>query len=485
MGPDEGRFIFGRRKTVKRLARMRSRVDDDTYMPEPDQGLDARAEAELRRLAYRDHLTGLPNRIAMSDRIEAAMARSRREGTCAALVFVDMDGFKLVNDTLGHAAGDELLRLVGDRLRRLGDARVTAGRHGGDEFLLLVEDLPPGPYVASQSLQAIGRRLLNVLHEPFTVARSSFEIGASAGGSIFPIDAETHHELVDHADQAMYMAKRHGGARMVLFDEPESHSVLELETTLRARRALTSGELELYYQPVLEIADGRGLGGLEALLRWRDPDRGLLLPDAFLPFIEHSPLVEEISEWVFEEICCQLARWTERGFSPRISFNIPARQLRWPAFAEFVISTAEQYGADPRRLAAEITESSPVALEEVLPTLLLLREAGFALSLDDFGTGYSSLARLRSMPFTLLKTDRSFMTGIPGDQVAAELLEGIISLGKTLGMTVIVEGVETAAQEQELLGLGCRVAQGYHLGPPAAPDEIEAQWAPVRSAGRR
>lgn len=451
-------------------------------MSQRDHGLDARVEAELRRLAYRDHLTGLPNRIAMADRIEAALVRSRREGTCAALVFVDMDGFKRVNDTLGHAAGDELLALVAERLRALGDARVTAGRHGGDEFLLLVDDLPGDPQKAAAALDYVGERLLDGLAEPFTVARSSFEINASAGGSIFPVDAETYAELFDHADQAMYIAKRHGGTQMVLFDQPESHSVLELEATLRARRGLGNGELELFYQPVVEIAAGGRLGGLEALIRWRDPDRGLLLPEAFLPFIEHSPLVEEISEWVFREVCRQLAEWSERGFSPGVSFNVPARLLRRPGFAAFVIRTAADFGTDLSRVAVEITETSPVALEEVLPTLTALRKAGFALSLDDFGTGYSSLARLRAMPFTLLKTDRSFMTGIPGDPVAEELLEGIISLGKTLGMTVIVEGVETQEQERELLRLGCCVAQGYHLGPPAPPEETEARWAGIGSS---
>ena len=246
---------------------------------------------------------------------------------------------------------------------------MTAGRHGGDEFLLLVDDLPREPQAAARELTEIGSQILSALREPFTVARSSFEINASAGGSIFPVDAENHAELVDHADQAMYVAKRNGGARMVLFDEPESHSVLELEATLRARRALANGELELFYQPVVEIADGGGLGGLEALIRWRDPDRGLLLPEAFLPFIEHSPLVEEIGEWVFTEICRQLARWRERGFAPRVSFNIPARQLERPGFAEFVIRTAAENGADLPCLAAEITETSPVALEDVLPTL--------------------------------------------------------------------------------------------------------------------
>jgi EAL domain-containing protein (putative c-di-GMP-specific phosphodiesterase class I) len=180
---------------------------------------------------------------------------------------------------------------------------------------------------------------------------------------------------------------------------------------------------------------------------------------------------------VIEETCRQLASWTNRGFSPPISFNIPARMLKRPGFADYVLAAAARHGADITRLAAEITETSPVALEDAMPALAALRKAGFVLALDDFGTGYSSLARLRAMPFTMLKTDRSFMTGIPGDGVAAELLEGIITLGRTLGLVVIVEGVETPEQEHELLRLGCRVAQGYHLGAPAPPEEIEARWA--------
>ncbi len=432
---------------------------------------------ELRRPAYRDQLTGLPNRIAMADRIEAAVVRSRRAARCAALLFIDIDSFKRVNNALGHAAGDELLRLVADRLRALREPGLHVGRQGGDEFVLLIDDLPDDQAQAKGLAEETGRRVLEALQKPFTVARSSFEISASMGASIFPLDAATHHELVDHAVQAMYLAKRRGRGQMALFDKPQNYSVLELESTLRIRRALSNHELELFYQPVVEIADDHGLSRLEALLRWRDPDRGLVLPGSFLPYIEHSSLVLEIAEWVFTETCRQLADWRRRGFNPRVSFNVPARQLQHPGFAEFVTKTASAYGVDLTRVAAEITETSPIALEEVMPALTELREVGLLLSLDDFGTGYSSLARLRSMPFTLLKTDRSFMTGIPGDPVAEELLEGIISLGKALGMRVIVEGVETAEQEREILRLGCRTAQGYHLGPPAPAAEIEARWS--------
>jgi diguanylate cyclase (GGDEF)-like protein len=451
-----------------------SRREDTTASGEHRQG-DA-TEAELRRLAYYDHLTGLPNRIAMAERIDAALQRSNREGTSTALLFVDLDFFKLVNDTLGHTAGDELLALVAGRLRALGDDRVTAGRHGGDEFLLLIGDLPRAAAAAEAEITEIGARLAAVMSEPFTVSRSSFEMSVSAGASFFPTDATSRQDLLEHSDQAMYVAKRQGRAQLALFEAPERHSVLELETTLRARRALEAGEFELFYQPVIEIADGDKLGGLEALLRWNDPDRGLVAPSAFLPFVENSLLIEEIGEWVFDEVCRQLAEWRGRGFSPRLSFNIPARQLRRPGFAEFIVDTAARHEVDLTRIAAEITESNAVDLDAVLPTLDALCEAGLVLSLDDFGIRHSSLARLRAMPFTLLKTDRSFMVGVPGDRAAEDLLEGIISLGKTLGLRVIVEGVETAEQRRELLRLGCRIAQGYHLGVPVPAAEIETQW---------
>jgi diguanylate cyclase (GGDEF)-like protein len=444
-----------------------------------EQPLDANAEVDLRRLAYRDHLTGLPNRLAMADRIEGALERSRREGTSAALLFVDIDGFKRVNDTLGHLAGDELLRLVAARLRALGDDRITAGRHGGDEFLLLVDDLPLDTDAVAVAIEHVGQRLTAMLQDPFTVARATFELSASAGASVFPLDARSHHELIEHADQAMYLAKRRGRGQVAVFEPPERHSLAELEATRRVRQGLAHAELELHYQPVIEIADGGGLGGLEALLRWRDPDRGLVRPDDFLPYIEQSSLAEEVGEWVVTEVCRQLEDWRTRGFEPRVSFNIPLGHLKRPGFADFVIRTATHRGADLTRLAVEITESGPINLEEVGFALSTLCDAGLVLALDDFGTGHSSLARLRALPFTLLKTDRSFMEGIPGDPVAEELLEGIIALGRTLHLRVVVEGVESAEQEQALLRLGCRIAQGYHLGPPAPPEEIEEQWSAV------
>ena len=309
-------------------------------MGEREEPVGGPAEAELRRLAFRDELTDLPNRIAMADRIEVALARSSREGTCSALLLVDVDGMARVNATLGRGAGNDLLRLIADRLGDHVGIRVTLGRHGGDEFLLLLDDLPGEPAKARAAVEAFGELMAASFRRPFTVERSTFEISVSTGASLFGLDAGSHQDLFSHADQARFLAKQRGGGQLVVFDRPPRHSLLELEASQRARRGLMRGEFELFYQPVVEIADGRRLAGLEALLRWRDPDRGLLVPEAFLPYVEPSPLVDELGEWVFSEVCRQLSEWDSRGFAPRVSFNIPARQLRRADFAEFLITTS-------------------------------------------------------------------------------------------------------------------------------------------------
>ena len=430
----------------------------------------------LHRLAFHDVLTGLPNRASLAERMRTALARASAQGHSVGLLFVDLDGFKLVNDTLGHAAGDELLERVGERLSTMTERGCLPARHGGDEFLLLCEDLEGDPLAASEQALVYAEEVQRRLRTPFTISRCTFEITASIGISVFPRDAQDADTLIRHADQAMYRAKRSSRGSSTVFQSDDNHSLIELETALRVRRALERGQLELFYQPVVEVADGFSLGGLEALLRWRDPDRGLLTPGAFLPYLDESPLVEELGEWVFSTLCRQLSDWRERGFCPRVSFNIPARQLRRPGFADFITSSAAVYGLELSRLAAEITETSTVDLATVVPALDALCEAGLALSLDDFGTGYSSLARLRDMPFSLLKTDLGFMRGIPSDPSAVELMQSIIALGRTMGMVVIVEGVETAGQLRALLDAGCRVAQGYLLGRPAAATRIEADW---------
>ena len=453
-------------------------------MRDPGATDEQRATAELRRLAYRDHLTGLPNRASMHERLAAAIARGEREGTAVVVLFCDLDGIKLVNDTLGHTLGDQVLADVADRLRLLTGPGVCAGRHGGDEFLLLIEDLPHDRDAAIATAHGYGRRLAAAFTAPFSAGGATFELTASAGAAVFPWHATDAPTLIERADGAMYEAKHAGRARTVVFDRITERPYRELEATLRVRRALAAGELELHYQPVIEIADGGGLGGLEALLRWRDPDRGLVMPGEFLPLLEHSPLMDEIGDWVFAEVCRQLMVWRERDFTPRVSFNVPARQLRRPGFADHILRVGAATGADLTRLAAEITESANVDLEPVLPTLRRLRDAGLVLSLDDFGTGYASFARLRDMPFSLLKTDLSFMRGIPEDALAVELLQAMVTLGRTLGLVTIVEGVETEPQRERLLEIGVRVAQGFLFDRALPPDEVLARYGPTSSRSR-
>ena len=440
---------------------------------------DDSSERELRRRAYRDDLTGLPNRASMRERIATALNHAEREGTAVVVLFCDLDGIKLVNDTLGHALGDQVLADVASRLRALAGAGLSAARHGGDEFLLLVEDLPGDREAAIAEAAALGRRLAEAFAPPFSAGGATFELTASAGVAVFPWHATDAAQLIERADGAMYEAKRAGRAQTVVFDRVVERPYRELEATLRVRRALAAGELELHYQPVIEVADGGGLGGLEALLRWRDPDRGLVMPGDFLPLLDRSPLVEEIGEWVFSQVCHQLQDWRERGFNPRISFNLPARQLRRPGFADYILRVAEETGVDLTRIAAEITESAHIDLEPALPVLLRLRAAGLVLSLDDFGTGYASFARLRDMPFSLLKTDVSFMRGVPEDQTAVELLQAMVTLGRTLGLVVIVEGVETERQLECVLDIGVRVVQGFLFDRALPPDEIEARYGPT------
>jgi diguanylate cyclase (GGDEF)-like protein len=449
-----------------------------------EPGVAARAEAQLRRLAYHDPLTGLPNRVAMSERIEVALDHGRPRPAGVGVLLLSLEGFQLIEDGDGYVNDEELLIVVAGRLSRLAAEGVTAGRDANDgEFLLLADNLPADDDGARNALRLLGERIADLLAEPFVIAGSTVRVTAAIGASLYPTDAGDAGALVRHASQAIQEAKQRGRAQVELYDATHRRSHVELQTALRVRRALGRGEFELYYQPVIEIADGGGLGGLEALLRWNEPQRGLLTPGAFMPHLDDSQLLaQEITDWVFKEVCRQLADWRRRGFDPRVSFNIPARQLRRADLAHFIINNAELYGADLTRLAAEVTETSAVDLDTITPTLAALRDAGLVISLDDFGIGYSSLWRLRSMPFSLLKTDLSLMRGVPDDAEATQVLEAVVSLGKALGMVVIVEGVEAQDQVDALLRVGARVAQGYHLGRPAPAAEIEARWGPAGPA---
>jgi diguanylate cyclase (GGDEF)-like protein len=434
------------------------------------------SEADLRRLAYRDHLTGLPNRAAMQKRVDEALQKGKHQEGAVALLFCDLDGLKLVNDGVGYTLGDAVLVDVAQRLQAIAGPSMTVSHYSGGEFVVLIEDLPYEVEAATAAALEHADQIAQALAAPFSAGGARFEMSVSIGIATYPWHASYAVELEEAANAATHTAKRNGRAQAVVYAPAAERSYVELEATLRVRQALNAGQLELHYQPVIEIADGMGLGGLEALVRWNDPDRGLVLPGRFLPLIEHSPLLEELGEWVITEVCRQLEEWRPRGFTPRISFNVPVRQLRRPGFAEFVERTAEETGADLTRIAAELTESGNVDLDPIQPVLERLRSDGLVLSLDDFGSGYSSFQRLRDMPFSLLKTDLSFMRGVPEDRTAVELVEAMLRLGEALGLVVIVEGVERQEQLDALLEIGGRVAQGYLLGRPAPAAEIEARF---------
>jgi diguanylate cyclase (GGDEF)-like protein len=415
------------------------------------------ADAALRHLAYHDPLTGLANRAQLEEHLAAAVARAERAGVAVALLYVDLDRFKLVNDSFGHAVGDEVLRLAGERMTGTLRAGDVVARHGGDEFLVLLTDISGD---GRRSAQAVAHKLLGVLREPFTVSGLEFQIDATVGISLVPEDAQSPDALLRHADAAMYAGK--GSGRVTLFSGGADDPRGRLSLTRRLRRALERGELELHYQPGVRL-DGGPPVGAEALLRWRHPERGLVGPAEFIRVAEKSGLIEPIGEWVLDALCRQAAAWGAEDL--QLSFNVSLRQLRSARFTEALAAALSAHAVSPRRLIAEITESAamqePVRVER---TLRELHELGIRVAIDDFGAGFSSLGRLEQMPVDILKIDRSFLTRLGGRGGA--IIGTIVQLADALDMTTVAEGVETEAQRTALLTRGCRLGQGFLLGRP-------------------
>jgi diguanylate cyclase (GGDEF)-like protein/PAS domain S-box-containing protein len=421
-----------------------------------------RAEAELRKLAFFDALTGLPNRAQLESRLRAAVTRARRRDRAVALILIDLDNFKLVNDSLGHAAGDRLLRRVAGRLRGVeGDAGLLA-RSGGDEFMLLIADLPRERAVkaARETTEQLAERLTR----PFTVARAEFHVEASIGISVFPGDADSPEELLQHADLAMYQSKGRGRAASTVYAGITHDPLERLSLSRRLRRAIAGGELALHYQPIVWTASGR-LHSMEALLRWEDPERGLVQPDSFIPAAEEMGLLDPIGAWVIEALAAQVVEWQAQGIQPRVSFNVSPRELHRPDFAADLGERLRSAGADPSLLTMELTESATLREPERIGTLLRdLRALGLQLAIDDFGAGWSSLSRLRSLPVQILKIDRSFLREIPEDPEAGAIVRAIIALSDALGRTTVAEGVERPVQQHFLAAQGCPLSQGRLFG---------------------
>jgi diguanylate cyclase (GGDEF)-like protein len=428
----------------------------------------AEGEERLRRQALHDPLTGLPNRALLDEHLAVALAAARRGRRQLGLAFIDLDQFKLVNDSLGHAAGDELLREVARRLdgaRRAGD---LLARPGGDEFLVVLCDVDG----EAGALAAV-ERLLDALRVPLHLGEVELQIDASAGVSLFPRDAADPDALARHADAAMYQAKARA-CGVALYAPSADDPLARLSLAARLRRAAERDELELHFQPIVRLAD-RGVLGVEGLLRWRDPERGLVAPAAFIPVAEETGVIDALGEWALRTTCAQAVAWEAEGLLPNIGLNVSPRQLRSPAFAERFAGEVARHGLDPRRLVIELTESAwTVEPDRTLPVLDALRAAGFPLALDDFGVGASSLARLLELPVAVMKIDRAFLCRVPGDARARAVVSAILALAEATGCDVVAEGVETTAQEAFLLEQGCRLVQGFGLWRPLPAEEVTA-----------
>ncbi|MFL5862180.1 MAG: putative bifunctional diguanylate cyclase/phosphodiesterase [Solirubrobacteraceae bacterium] len=429
-----------------------------------------RGEEQLAYLAYHDALTGLPNRILVEQEVDLALARARRTGGAAALMFVDLDDFKEVNDRLGHAAGDRLLASVSARLRNvLRDSDVLA-RQGGDEFLVLLGDLNDAPTAAAES---VGGKLLNALQEPFVIAGTEVRTGASIGVSLYPDDAADTEALLRHADVAMYRAKAAGGGRFVFHQRSDTSGPRRSNLTAQLRTGIAAGEMELHFQPVWSLTPCRAVHGVEALLRWRHPDRGLLTPAAFMDLAEQTTAGDDLMTWVLGECCRQGRAWQAQDLVPRIGVNVSHHQLRVPDFAKRLTAQIADSGLAASNLVLELTESAwSVDSAETLEVIEDLRAAGFPMALDNFGAGYSSLSRLLNLTFDVIKIDSRILAGVPDNTTAVKLLLAVFDVAAACGTDIVAEGVETEAQLEFLVGHGISRAQGFALGEPMRAEQL-------------
>jgi diguanylate cyclase (GGDEF)-like protein/PAS domain S-box-containing protein len=422
---------------------------------------------QLRHQAFHDSLTGLPNRALFEDRLRRALVRLRRGGGFAAVMFVDLDDFKTVNDGLGHAAGDELLRVTARRLEETLRSQDTAARLGGDEFAVLLEDL-----VDEREALAIAERVRCALEPPVTVAGHRVAPSASIGVAC-PGALDSADELLRNADVAMYAAKERGKAQVALFEDAMRRQVIErLELTVELGGAMQRDELALEYQPLIELSGG-SIAGFEALIRWRHPTRGLLTPDRFIGLAESTGLIVPIGAWVIRSACAQLRRWQDDHPSAealKIGVNISARQLGDGELPAVVRSALAAAGIAPHQLTLEITEGLLVEDgDKIQLQLRELKEIGVRLAVDDFGTGYSALSYLRSFPLDVLKIDRSFVAGIDHDPDRAHLVRDIVEMAHNLGLMVVTEGIEEPGEAALVRDLQSDYAQGFWYSRPVDP----------------
>ncbi len=421
------------------------------------------AEERIRLLAYHDPLTGLPNRLLLTDRLAHALASARRRQGHVAVMFIDLDRFKNVNDSLGHAVGDKLLWEIAHRLNACVREEDTVSRLGGDEFVVVLESLQD-----HQDAVAIANKIHRAFEEPITVDGHSLHASASIGIALYPNDGENGEVLMQNADTAMYQAKSLGRNNYQFFAPFMNAHVrerLDLENTLR--EALARDEFELYYQPIVDLRDDE-IVCVEALIRWRHPVQGLVPPDKFIPVAEETGFIVQIGDWVIDQACRILAAWHGQGFQPpRMSLNVSPRQFRQPGLADRIRHILDSHGIDARQIDLEVTESALMDHPETAARILReLKVMGLGIVVDDFGTGYSSLAYLKTFPIDKLKIDRSFVRDILTDNSDREITLAVIALSHNLGLKVVAEGVEEVEQLDFLKSHRCDSVQGYFYSQP-------------------
>ena len=435
------------------------------------------SEQRIHRLAYYDALTHLPNRTLFQDRLHSALQHAERHNEWVVLMFLDLDRFKPINDSLGHAAGDRMLKDVAVRLSACVDGDDTVARMGGDEFTLLLQPRATREGALNRAIH-VAEQILSSLARPFVLEGREFFVTASIGIALAPQDGDELSQLMKNADTAMYHAKERGKNNFQFYQADMNASALErLELESDLRHAQEQGQFVLHYQPQFS-GDGRRLTGVEALLRWKHPSRGLVPPDEFIPVLEELGLVVQVGEWVLEEACRQLRAWHEDKIRiPKISVNLSARQFAEGDLTSRIAAILSRTGVAPACLEVELTESILMRdVSSAMQTLNELKRLGLCIAVDDFGTGYSSLNYLKQFPIDVLKIDRSFVDGLPDGEQDAQIARAIIAMAHSLNMMVIAEGVESHAQLEFLREHGCDEVQGYLLGRPMPARQFSAQF---------
>ncbi len=422
---------------------------------------------QLRHMAYHDSLTGLPNRYWLTDHFPSALERSKLHHRELAIIYIDIDRFKFINDIWGHKAGDEILMQVSKRLVNHVRERDVVVRHGGDEFIILLEDIKQG------EVKKVAQRILQAFTIPFLIEKEEHSITPSIGISLYPNDGQEIDELINHADTAMFLSKEKGKNNFQFYiREDEGLYGRKVKLELGLKTALEKGEFTLHYQPKVNMDTGQ-IFEVEALVRWNHPELGFISPNEFIPLAEESGMILPIGTWVLQEACRQNKLWQASGIKVRIAVNVSSLQFEDPHFIKNIKNALVASQLEPEYLGVEITESVMKNLQQTAMILHELKRIGLQISVDDFGTGYSSLSVLNKLPVDVVKIDQSFVNDILSNSNTSLLVKTIIEMAENLDFEIIAEGIENKQQAQFLLANGCKYGQGYYYSPPLPAEQLE------------